>query len=174
MTRLADLDTLTHAEKDALILALWAQVQQIEGLKRRIAELETRLGEPPKTSDNSSLAPSQGRKGDRASGGKRGRKKWRKGHGGGGRRLHSDPDQRVVAMATECPHCRTPLAASDQKPQAVYDKIDLSPLRPCDGAQLEVRKTVTDAKRAQEGDLSGFALGLARLTVDRGIAGPLP
>ncbi len=125
MTRLPDLDTLTHAEKDALIVALWTQVQEIAGLKQRIAELEARLGGPPKTSDNSSLPPSQGHKGNRPGGGKRGRTKRRKGHGDGGRRLHSDPDQRVVAMATECPRCRTPLGVSDQKPCAVYDKIDL-------------------------------------------------
>ncbi len=71
MTRLPDLDTLTDAEKGALILASWAQVREIEGLKRRIAELEARLGEPPKSSDNSSLPPPQGRKGNRPSGGGR-------------------------------------------------------------------------------------------------------
>ena len=62
MTRLPDLDPLTDPEKDALILALWAQVQEIEGLKRRIAELAAKLDAPPKTSDNSSVPPSTGRK----------------------------------------------------------------------------------------------------------------
>ena len=62
MIRLPDLDTLTRADNDALILALWAQVQEIEGLRRRIAEFKARLGKPPKTSGNSSLPPSQGRK----------------------------------------------------------------------------------------------------------------
>ena len=50
-----DLSRLTPAEKDALILALLD----------RIAALEAKLGEPPKTPDNSSLPPSRGRKANR-------------------------------------------------------------------------------------------------------------
>ncbi len=57
MTELPDLSQLTHDEKDALIRALWAQVQ---ALTVRGAELEARLGAPPKTPDNSSLPPSRG------------------------------------------------------------------------------------------------------------------
>ena len=125
MTRLPDLDTLTHPEKDALILALWAQVQEIESLKQRIAELEAKLDVPPKTSDNSSVSPSTGRKPNKPARDERRGKRRRKGHGGGGRRLHPDPDQRVAARATACPHCRAPLGAADQKPHAVYDKIEL-------------------------------------------------
>jgi hypothetical protein len=49
---LPDLNHLSHAEKDALIRALWAQVQS---LTARVAALEARLGEPSKTPDNSSL-----------------------------------------------------------------------------------------------------------------------
>jgi len=52
-----DLSQLSHAEKDALILALW---QRLEAAERRIAELEAKFVEPPKTLDNSSLAPSKG------------------------------------------------------------------------------------------------------------------
>ena len=63
MTALPDLSQLTHEEKDALIRALWAQVQ---ALTVRVAELEARLGAPPKTPDNSSLPPSQGKKPSRA------------------------------------------------------------------------------------------------------------
>ena len=44
MDRLPDLSLLSHAEKDALIHALWAQVQ---ALTARVAELEARLGLPP-------------------------------------------------------------------------------------------------------------------------------
>jgi transposase len=58
VTQLPDLDHLSHAEKDALIRALWAQVQ---ALTARVAELEARLGQPPETPDNSSLPPSKGR-----------------------------------------------------------------------------------------------------------------
>ena len=62
MDRLPDLSLLSHDEKDALIHALWAQVQ---ALTARVAELEARLGLPPKTPNNSSLPPSQGRKSNR-------------------------------------------------------------------------------------------------------------
>ena len=57
--QLPDLNDLSHAEKDALIRALW---QRLEAAERRIAELEARLGEPSKTPDNSSLPPSKGQK----------------------------------------------------------------------------------------------------------------
>jgi transposase len=56
---LPNLDHLSHAEKDALIRALW---QRLEAAERRIAELEAWLAEPGKTPDNSSLPPSQGQK----------------------------------------------------------------------------------------------------------------
>jgi transposase len=60
---LPDLNHLSHAEKDALIRALWAQVQS---LTARVAALEARLGEPGKTPDNSSLPPSKGQKPEQA------------------------------------------------------------------------------------------------------------
>ena len=59
MTQLPDLSRLSHAEKDALIQALWAQVQ---ALTARVAALEAKLGMPPKTPDISSLPPSKGQK----------------------------------------------------------------------------------------------------------------
>ena len=53
MTRPPDLDTLMSHEKDVLIHALWAQVQEIEALRaanaelsRHVADLEARLGAP--------------------------------------------------------------------------------------------------------------------------------
>jgi transposase len=57
--QLPDLDHLSHAEKDALIQALWTQVQS---LTARVALLEAKLNQPPKTPDNSSLPPSKGQK----------------------------------------------------------------------------------------------------------------
>jgi hypothetical protein len=68
MAELPDLSGLTHEQKDALIRALWAQVQ---ALTARVAELEARLGAPPKTPDNSSLPPSKGQKPNRPEKGKR-------------------------------------------------------------------------------------------------------
>ena len=57
------LSHLSHDEKDALILALRAQVQL---LTARVAELEAKLDVPPKTPDNSSVPPSKGHKPNRA------------------------------------------------------------------------------------------------------------
>ena len=54
MPALPDVTQLSHAEKDTLILALW---QRLEEAERRIAELEAKLAEPPKTPNNSSLPP---------------------------------------------------------------------------------------------------------------------
>ena len=57
-----DLSRLTEAERDALVLALWAQVQ---ALTARVAHLEARLDEPTRTPGNSSLPPSKGHKANR-------------------------------------------------------------------------------------------------------------
>lgn len=57
-----DLTTLSHAEKDALIVALW---EQVGALMARVAMLEAKLNELPKTSDNSSVPPSKGQKANR-------------------------------------------------------------------------------------------------------------
>jgi transposase len=60
---LTDLSQLSHVEKDALILAPW---QRLDAAERRIAELESKLADPPKTPDNSSLPPSKGQKPNQA------------------------------------------------------------------------------------------------------------
>ncbi len=54
-----NLSLLSHEQKDALITALMAQVG---ALTARVAELEAKLGLPPKTPDNSSLPPSKGQR----------------------------------------------------------------------------------------------------------------
>ncbi len=122
MTPPPDLIRLTEAQKDALILALW---QQVQDLGERVAELEAKLGAPPKTPDNSSVPPSRGRKTNPPACQERDGNTRGKGHGRGGRGLHPDPDQRVEARATACPHCASALGSSDQKLLAVYDKIEL-------------------------------------------------
>jgi transposase len=121
MTAPADLSKLTDAEKDALILALWA----------RVAELEAKLKEPPKTPGNSSLPPSQGHKATRPEKAKPpGPRQGSLGRQGGGRPLAVEPDQYVVARATTCTHCQAALGAGDQVLHARYDKVDLPPVRP--------------------------------------------
>ena len=129
MTHLPDLSRLTHAEKDALILTLWAHVQELlavnGNLAKRVTDLEVKLSEPPKTPNNSSTPPSQWRKVNKRSASSERKKKRRKGHGGGGRSLHPDPDQRVVVKAKTCSRCRSTLGDTDHKLHAVYDKIKL-------------------------------------------------
>jgi len=125
---LPDLSQLSHAEKDALILALW---QRLEAAERRIAALEARLAEPPKTPDNSSLPPSKGQKPNRAEQTPRdGPRQGSIGRQGGGRSLACDPDTTVVAKALACVHCQAPLSDAEQVLHDLYDKIDLPPVRP--------------------------------------------
>src|SRR3954452_17967734 len=97
MTELPNLDHLSHAEKDALIWALW---QRLEAAERCIAELEARLAEPGKTPDNASLPPSKGQPPNRPEKAKRvGPRQGSLGRAGGGRALVCHPDQTVAAEA---------------------------------------------------------------------------
>ena len=128
MTQLPDLSRLSHDEKDALILALWAQVQ---ALTARVAALEARLGTPPKTPDNSSVPPSKGQKPNQPEKTKQpGPRKGSLGRDGGGRTLAADPDEVVIAKPSRCQHCRAAFTDADQTLEARYDKIDLPKLRP--------------------------------------------
>ena len=87
-----DLSRHSHAGKDALIMALWTR--QDEALARideptaRVAELEAKLGEPPKRSDNPSVPPSRGDKPNHPP-----RRKRRRTRRGVARRLHPNPDR---------------------------------------------------------------------------------
>jgi transposase len=128
VTQLPDLSHLSHAEKDALIRMLWAQVQS---LTARVAALEARLGEPSKTPDNSSLPPSKGQKPNQPEKAKRiGPRKGSLGRKGGGRPLACDPDETVTAKAVACAHCQAVLTDADQVLHGRYDKIDLPVVRP--------------------------------------------
>src|SRR4051812_8226879 len=121
MTPPPDLSRLTEAEKDALILALWA----------RVAELEARLSEPPKTPSNSSLPPSKSRKANRPERERRGGpRRGSLGRAGGGRPLAEEPDQFVIAKAAACAHCRAALDDAAQVLHARYGKVELPPIRP--------------------------------------------
>jgi transposase len=128
VTQLPDLSRLSHDEKDALILALWAQVQ---ALTARVAVLEAKLGTPPKTPDNSSVPPSKGQKPNRPEKTKQpGPRKGSLGRDGGGRELAADPDEVVIAKPSRCQHCRAAFTDADQTLDARYDKIDLPKVRP--------------------------------------------
>ena len=130
-----DLSKLSHAEKDALIVALSAQLtaaqQLIASQAARIADLEARLNEltrPPKTPDNSSKPPSQGQKQDRPP--PDADRPPRKGRPGVGRTLHPNPDRVVDARLAACPKCQAAFPETSQTPQQVYERIELPPIRP--------------------------------------------
>ena len=128
MDKRPELERLSEPEKDALILALWAEVQ---GLKTRLAALEAKSHEPRKDAHNSSVPPSHTPKPNRAPGPRTGtRREASVGRAGGGRPLHPDPDQVLIAQAKTCPHCGGTVQAHEQHPHAVYEKIELPPIRP--------------------------------------------
>jgi transposase len=119
-------DELAKLTKDELIALVLAQAAQIEALTQRISELEAKLGQPPKTPDNSSLPPSQGRKPNRAE--RRAAK--RKGRPGVFRALAANPDRIVESLAEHCLHCAHRLSPADQPAVHAYDHIELPPIRP--------------------------------------------
>jgi transposase len=128
VTQLPDLNRLSHAEKDALIHALWAQVQ---ALMVRVAELEARLGGPPKNSDNSSQPPSRDQKANREDKPKRpSPRQGSLGRKGGGRTLSAHPDETVIARPMCCARCRAAFAAADHRLIDRFDKIELPKVTP--------------------------------------------
>jgi len=104
---------------------------QVQALAARVAELEAKLGTPPKTPDNSSLPPSQGKKPNRAATvARRGPRPGSLGPMGGGRALTENPDEIVAARPVRCVHCQAALAEADHVLHGRYDKIDLPQVAP--------------------------------------------
>ena len=94
-----DLSLLSHEQKDALIHTL---VAQVAALTARVAELEAKLGLPPKTPDNSSVPPSKGQKASEPS---KPRPKANP-HAGAHRPLHPNPTrERIVSASNTYPPC---------------------------------------------------------------------
>src|SRR3954452_21985031 len=123
MDRIPDLSLLSHAEKDALIHTLRAQVQ---ALTVRVVELEAKLDLPPKTADNSSLPPSRGKKPNREDQPARtGPRQGSLGRQGGGRRLGETPDEPVTPRASRCAHCQEALTENDLTLSVPLDKVAL-------------------------------------------------
>ena len=119
-----DRKILERLSKDELITLVLAQAAQIAALTERIAALEAKLGQPPKTPDNSSVPPSRGQKLNRAEQ----RKAKPKGRPGSFRALSETPDRTITVLASACPHCDHALSAGDQPTVHAYDHIDLPPI----------------------------------------------
>jgi transposase len=82
--------------------AIAALTKQCETLLARVAELEAKLGLPPKTPDNSRTPPSKGQKPSAPASAKSEGK--RKSHAGAHRRLHSNPTSSRDIAAHACQH----------------------------------------------------------------------
>jgi transposase len=121
-------ERLSELEKDTLITALWAEVQR---LKARLAALEAKPPEPRKDAHHSSVPPSHSPKANRPTGPRTGtRREASVGRAGGGRLLHPNPDHILIAQAKTCPPCGGVVQAHAQHLHAVYDKIELPPVKP--------------------------------------------
>lgn len=125
-----DLPSLSHAEKEVLIVALLARIDALVGevgtLTTRVAELEAKLGLPPKTPDNSSTPPSRGQKPSRepSGTGKRGA------HAGAHRPLHPSPTSKRDLFASSCQHCGADVSARPQCPREAYDHVEIPDIKP--------------------------------------------
>jgi transposase len=123
MATVPDLSGLSHAQKDALIAALMAQVA---ALTARVAELEAKLGLPPKTPDNSSVPPSKGQKPSGLSA----PKAKAKPHAGAHRPLHPNPTSRREFCAERCQRCGIDVSGARQFECESYDRIEIPAITP--------------------------------------------
>lgn len=108
--------------------ALWAEVQR---LKSRLAALEAKPPEPRKDAHTSSVPPLPSPKANRPTGPQtRTRRAARVSSAGRGRPLYRHPDQSIMAPAKTCLHCGGVVQAHAQPLHAVYDTIELPPVKP--------------------------------------------
>lgn len=125
-----DISGLSHAQKDALIADLMARlaalVRQNEALAARVAELEAKLDQPPKTPDNSSLPPSKGQK---ASEPVKPKPKANP-HPGTHRALHPNPTRKLPVFACRCQGCGADVSNVLQSPCETYDRIEIPKIEP--------------------------------------------
>ena len=104
------------SDKDSVIAALLERVEVLVAenarLAARVAELEARLGLPPKTPDNSSLPPSKGHKPSLPSVPKRKNKP----HSGAHCLLHPEPTRWRDVLASSCQACGADVSGAEQSP----------------------------------------------------------
>lgn len=110
-------------EQAAQIAVLTAQNTK---LMTRVADLEAKLGLPPKGPDNSSVPPSRGQK---PSGSAKAKAK-RNPHGGAHRTLHPNPTSKRDVFAAACSGCGADFSGIAQKVREVYDRIEIPKVEP--------------------------------------------
>ncbi len=126
-----DLKSLDGAAKDALILALIERINALIAenaeLKERVARLEAKLGQPPKTPDNSGVPPAKGQKSNAESTPPQPKSKA---HPGAHRGLHPNPTRKRDILAGHCPHCRADVSSVAQEAVQTYDRIEIPEIKP--------------------------------------------
>jgi transposase len=118
------------ADKDAIIATLMARIEALTAtnalLAARIAELEAKLDQPPKTPNNSSLPPSKGQKSSETSK----PKPKSNPHRGAHRELHPNPTRRHPVFACRCAGCGADVSQVPQSPCETYDRIEIPKIEP--------------------------------------------
>lgn len=119
-------EALSGLDKEALIDLILAQAEAIKALTARVAELEAKLGEPPKTPGNSSLPPSKGQKPSATAA----PKPKAQAHAGAHRPLHPDPTWRREFRAERCHRCGVDVSGAAQFACESYDRIEIPEVKP--------------------------------------------
>jgi transposase len=101
-----------------------------ETLMARIAELEARLSEPPKTSSNSSVPPANGYKANRKRSTGEQRKRGPKVGHPGMTRAAATPDLTIEAKVQACNRCGQDLSLVEQGPAERRQVVEVPPMRP--------------------------------------------
>ena len=118
------------ADKDALIATLLARIEALTAtnaaLMARVAELEAKLGLPPKTPDNSSVPPSKGQKPSEPAT----PKDKAKPHAGAHRPLHPNPTSKRDVFACHCQGCGADVSGAAQSPCETYDRVEIPAIKP--------------------------------------------
>src|SRR5512134_456310 len=126
---------LTSRARDALLseqaALIAAQAAELERRAARMAALEAQLAQPKKTSQNSSIPPSQDQKPSCGAKTDAARKKSAcGGHAGVTRTLTNDPNETIQRFAQRCPHCAVDVSGQKQRCRRCYDHMDIPPIRP--------------------------------------------
>jgi len=103
-------------------------IEYIRALELRVRELEDAIKPPKKTSSNSSSRPSSDIKSNTPSSSTLGKK--RKGHGKGGRKLQSSPDETIVSQLEACPDCGEDFDDDSHSLHARYDHFEFPKIKP--------------------------------------------
>jgi len=118
------------ADKDALIAALLARIDalvaQNAALVAHVAELEAKLGLPPKTPGNSSVPPSKGQKSSAPAA----PRDKAKPHPGAHRPLDPNPTSKRDVFARACDGCGADVSGVAQSLCEAYDRIEIPAIKP--------------------------------------------